>query len=300
LLGMIRKAGRKIDEPEHVSSKNNILNFKSGAWRHRSLCLSFIIIFFALPVPALAQPTPLYNRTPVEVPPSQKQGALAQMEIRLQQLENQVRSLTGKVEEQAFEINRLRNLNEQPAGKPATPVSNRQPAAPDTAQADTQRRPVNDPLNLGFGMPAPTGMQTVVPGQNANTDVDTATARYEQAFAALKLKQYEESRKGFEEFVKDKPNHILAPNAKYWLGETFYAEGQFKQAARTFAEGFQAYPKSAKSPDILLKLGMSLAQLGKTSDACVALSQLPVKFPAGPESVLQRGEAEMDKLGCDS
>ena len=93
---------------------------------------------------------------------------------------------------------------------------------------------------------------------------------------------------------------MLAANAKYWLGETYYVRGEFKKSARIFAEGFQSFPESAKAPDILLKLGMSLAGMDKQREACVALSQVAIKFPAGNDPVLQRADQEMEKLGCQS
>ena len=84
------------------------------------------------------------------------------------------------------------------------------------------------------------------------------------------------------------------------MGETFYVRGQYKDSARAFAEGFQTYPDSAKAPDMLLKLGMSLSGLKKDSDACVALKQLPLKFPTAPAQVLERGAQEVKRLNCSS
>ena len=92
----------------------------------------------------------------------------------------------------------------------------------------------------------------------------------------------------------------MAANAKYWLGETHYVRGNYKKAAKIFAEGFQTYPESAKSPDILLKLGMSLKKMGKSDDACVALGQVAVKFPSGHDDVVKLAEQELNQLACQS
>jgi tol-pal system protein YbgF len=267
--------GHKTEERERVSNNQFAFKNKKGAWGLKILCLSFIT-FVLLPISAMAQPTPLYAR------PNLSDETMARMEIRLQEMERQIRDLTGRVEEQSFEINRLKTqkrvLEEQVAAQPVIKES------------------ATNPLRLDLTPPQPTGMKTIVPGGG---DVQV-TSQYEKALALLQNNQFDQARKEFDMFLKEKPDHSLAPNAKYWMGESYYAQGQFKTAARTFAEGFQAFPQSAKSPDILLKLGMSLAQMGKKGDACVALSQLPVKFPAGPEGILQRGAMEREKLNCES
>lgn len=273
--------GRKTEEREHVFSNQSVLKNNKGAWDLKILCLSFFVMLVFFPTVIKAQPTPLYNAPRAGV----ADDAVARMEIRLQEMERQMRDLTGRIEEQSYEINRLKSQNKILEEKAAS-VAVQQQAAQELTQ----------PLKLDLNPPQPTGMKTIVPGGGALK----TTSQYEQAFSYLKSNQYEEAQKEFQIFLDETPDHSLAPNAKYWLGESYYAQGDYKTAARTFAEGFQAFPNSSKSPDILLKLGMSLAQMGKKGDACVALSQLPVKFPAGPEGVLQRGEIEREKLECES
>lgn len=241
----------------------------------------------------------------------------AQMEIRLQQIETQMRDLTGKVEEQIYTINQLKNdvgfLQNKVANMPATNT-------PDTSAADNNNGgitrtpaarleptpvvdtpPVNNaspsnPLNLDLSAQEPTGMQVASPIASTSK----ATAKYEAAYALIQDKKYKDARSAFDMFLKEHPNHVLSANAKYWLGETYYVDGDYGQAARAFAQGFQKFPDSAKSPDMLLKLGLSLANLEKTEEACIALAQLPVKFKAGPKTILDRGEQERSRLNCSA
>lgn len=272
---MTDKRGLKIEEREPVFS-NAFYKKQKGAQGLKILCLSFIS--FASIIGAVnAQPTPLYAR------PSASGDAVAQMEVRLQEMERQIQNLTGRVEEQSYEINRLKTKNKILEEKSVS------------ATAPAVQEPEKPALNLDLNPPDLAGIKTVIPGGGALE----VTSQYEQAFAHLKSSNYDEAKAGFENFLREKPTHSLAPNARYWLGETHYVQGEYKTAARVFAEGFQAFPQSAKSPDILLKLGMSLAQLDKKGDACVALSQIPVKFPAAPEGVLQRGVIEREKLACE-
>src|SRR3546814_4312161 len=66
------------------------------------------------------------------------------------------------------------------------------------------------------------------------------------------------------------------------LGETYYVRGNYQQAAVTFAEGFETYPDNSKAPDNLLKLGMSLASLGSTQDACGTFTVLLDRYADAP------------------
>jgi TolA-binding protein len=72
----------------------------------------------------------------------------------------------------------------------------------------------------------------------------------------------------------------------------------FKQAAFTFAEGFQKFPKSDKAPANLLNLGMSLSRLKQTKEACTAYSRLLKRFPEAPSSVTRRTERERRRFKC--
>ncbi|MEM6812106.1 MAG: tol-pal system protein YbgF [Pseudomonadota bacterium] len=246
-------------------------------------------------------PRQIYNTTNVK----QDDASTAQMEIRLQQIETQMRTLTGKLEEQLYTINQLRldvqRLQNVPITQNSSSLMNDNPVA--QPQIEPLEQPVQDPEpekdnNSLFGIDLtaqePQGMNLASPIRSRND----ATASYEQAFRHIKDKEFLEARAAFEEFLLDHPNHVLTANAKYWLGETFYAEGEFKQAARIFAEGFQSYPDTPKSPDMLLKLGLSLSNLGKKDEACITLSQLPIKFQSGPEAILERGADEINRLNC--
>ena len=236
-------------------------------------------------------------------------GDAAQTEIRLQQMESQLRDLTGRVEKQTFEINRLRQKLELLSLKDSSALSDtddfprRNDALPDlTRGSKTSGSSLgtanNKPLDLNFIPEEPQGMKQVVPGGVNRVGVD-ATSQYEAAFAYLKSEKYEKAQDEFQSFLDNNETHLLAANAKYWLGETYYGQGKYKEAAKNFAEGFQKYPDSAKSPDILLKLGMSLARMDKRSDACIALAQVAKKFPVGHDNVIALANQEGERLGCE-
>lgn len=264
----------------------------------------------------------------------------ARIESRLTQMEMDIQNLTGKLEEQSYELTRMKeenarilmqlenriNSNAQAAaantyvydgpGSSGQMMSNipPQPSVPryedggsDITAAGTSNgmdyippgsASVGNPPQPGTGQ---LGSMAVTMDQSGNiigTAKDSPTAAYESAFTMLRNQDYAGAQSAFDTFIKQNPDHQLVPNAMYWLGETYYVRNDFDRAVRIFAEAYQKYPKGAKAPDNLLKLGMSLAGQGKTKDACIALGQLKKEYPAGAAPVLSRGEQEMTRLNC--
>jgi tol-pal system protein YbgF len=122
--------------------------------------------------------------------------------------------------------------------------------------------------------------------------------QYEYATGLLQRGAYPEAGVAFKAFVAQHPKDTLAGNAQYWLGETYYAQSDYKGAAIAFAEGYQKYPKSAKAPDNLLKLGMSLGQTGRKNDACTAFKQLASQFPTASAAIKDRASRAQQRYGC--
>jgi len=136
-----------------------------------------------------------------------------------------------------------------------------------------------------------TNQPYALPGANADE-------QYQYAFDLLRQTKYADAENALNTFVDEYPDHPLAGNASYWLGETYYVRRDYNNAALTFAQTFQKYPQSGKAPDSLLKLGMSLAALGETADACKALHELSARYPKAPDATKQRAAKEQAKNGC--
>lgn len=121
---------------------------------------------------------------------------------------------------------------------------------------------------------------------------------YDKAYQLLVKGKYAESEKALSEFLKKYPDSSLAGNANYWLGETYYVRGQYEVAVGIFSDGLTKYEKSAKAPDNLLKLGLTMAQLKKKTEACGFFKLLPEKFPKASSTLKQRAKQESKKLSC--
>lgn len=227
-----------------------------------------------------------------------------QLATRVNQLENDLRELTNRSEEQGNLLNqinraiedlavRLRTVEQGAAanvGTSATPTgsSSMQQTAPTVSAGP------NDPASSAQS-PTIQSLGAITSAAAVPTD---PTFLYENALELLKQRDYALAEKSLTDFLTAYPNHQLAGNAKYWLGETYFVQDRFDQAARIFAEGYQKYPKGPKAADNLLKLGLSLAAQNNTNDACVALKQIAKDFPTGAGAVKSRADSEIKKLKC--
>ncbi|HXV73925.1 MAG TPA: tol-pal system protein YbgF, partial [Sphingomonadales bacterium] len=192
---------------------------------------------------------------------------LADMEVRLGKLEAELRAITGSVEELSHrqaELERTLELFRQDvqmqlmdsagggasvSGGAAALVATPTPAEQEvfTDAAAEARAEENVRLRLPEG---------------------SVKEQYDFALSYLRKGDYTSAEQLFQAFLTLNPNHELAGNAQYWLGETFYVRQNYPEAAQAFLAGFQNYTQGAKGPDNLLKLGLSLAAMGQTNEAC--------------------------------
>jgi len=219
----------------------------------------------------------------------------AGIEVRLTQIEMQMRELTGKMEETVHSSDELakrvdrvaKDMENRLAKLSSAPVSQ----VRTVSQEDT-RQPVV------ASVPAEEDMQPL--GVLAAKDVGAAPEKlYEGAFADLGKTEYAKAEEGFSKFLSLYPDHKLAANAQYWLAESYYVRGLLNEAAVAFAEGYQKYPDAQKAPDNLLKMGMTLAGLGRKQDACLTWAQLERRFPDAPANIRSRVTQEKARLGCE-
>ena len=126
----------------------------------------------------------------------------------------------------------------------------------------------------------------------------TPEKQYEFAKSFLQVGDYNTAERAFSEFVNSNPDHNLAGNAQYWYAETFRIRQLYTDAASAYLEGYQKYPKSNKAPVNLLKLGVSLVQIGEKDQGCLMISGVKEQYPKATQSVLQKAQYEEKKFGC--
>lgn len=277
-------------------------------------------------------------------------SAANRLNSRIDELENQIRQMTGRFEEvefassQAnrridklvedvdFRLNQLERSGQPPAGQPqqgsveqVKPTAQQQGLPTNAGQPNTVARgstsstPGQAPSREGVlgsvpvdaqGRPLPANNNAQQPQQTARATAPapasgrgklpagTPQERYNYAYKLLVQSDYADAESAFREFVGAHGQDALAGNAQYWLGETYYVRGQYEPAAQAFLQGYQGYPKSAKAPDSLLKLGMSLSAMKKNPEACAALGQLGKEFASAPPHVKDAAVRERTKIGC--
>ena len=122
--------------------------------------------------------------------------------------------------------------------------------------------------------------------------------QYEFATSFLKVGDYNMAERAFREFVDTNPKHKLSGNAQYWYAETFRIRQLYTDAASAYLEGYQKYPKSEKAPINLLKLGVSLVQIGEKDQGCLMIAGVKKQYPDATQSVLQKAKYEEKKFEC--
>ena len=126
----------------------------------------------------------------------------------------------------------------------------------------------------------------------------TIDKKYEFATSLLKVGDYNTAERAFREFVITHPDHNLAGSAQYWYAETFRIRQLYTDAASAYLEGYQKYPKGEKAPINLLKLGVSLVQIGEKDQGCLMITGVQKQYPKANQSVLQKAKYEEKKFEC--
>ena len=122
--------------------------------------------------------------------------------------------------------------------------------------------------------------------------------QYEFATSFLKIGDYPTAERAFREFVLSNPEHELAGNAQYWYAETFRIRQLYTDAASAYLEGYQKYPKGDKAPINLLKLGISMVQIGEKDQGCKMINGVEKQYPKANQSVIQKAKYESQKFEC--
>ncbi len=299
-------------------------NFKS------SVFAGLLLTFAAMPVSAQDIATRILN---IENRLRDLTGQMEELNFSIQQLQKQLATgQQGALQQPAPNLKKLTDL--QPAegvetieDAPAAAVAKpkKQAIVLSDEPIETQElAPAPGNLASGQDNSAGDGGEVLVPGteqdvavatqpaQNAVIDgalddgvenvsltpaVDTPEALYEKHYEMLLRRQFGEAEAGFRQFLEKHPEHSLAGSAQYQLGETFYAQANYQEAARNFLQGYKNYPKSRRAPDSLLKLGLSLRKLDQRDQACAALSSVSTEFPRAVEAK-KRAQAELKRAGC--
>ena len=238
--------------------------------------------------------------------------------LKLNEIEDQFRKLTNKFEEVNFKLDKLSTrvtkiqsdtqlrFSDLENGTVATTTNNQVTLPGSSKPQDLGSSP-------GYQMTNLPKQQTVNSIESAQTVISEepekkesllpdkpAIEQYEFAVGFMKIGDYETAEVALKEFINKNKDHDLAGNAQYWYGETFRIRQLYSDAATAYLDGYQNYPKSKKAPDNLLKLGITMVQLGEKEQGCKMIIGLKKEYPKASKSVLQKAQYEQKKFKCNS
>ena len=238
--------------------------------------------------------------------------------LKLNEIEDQFRELTNKFEEVNFKLDKLSsrvtkiqsdnqlrfsdlengNENIKKEKKVALPGSAKPQDFGAAPAYQTSSLPREQSIN------SVETAQTVITEKPEERDSllpnKPANEQYEFAVSFMKIGDYETAEFALKEFIDKNKDHDLAGSAQYWYGETFRIRQLYSDAATAYLDGYQNYPKSKKAPDNLLKLGITMVQLGEKDQGCKMISGLKKEYPKASKSVLQKAQYEQKKFKCKS
>jgi tol-pal system protein YbgF len=121
-------------------------------------------------------------------------------------------------------------------------------------------------------------LQTQLAPAPSNSSPASFSRAYEEALSQFYSKRYSDAIAQFNTLLAQFPDHSLASNCVYWIGESYFGSGNYSEAVNAFNRVF-SYPRSLKKDDALLMLGRSHLQLNQREEARQAFDRLIKEFP---------------------
>ncbi len=260
----------------------------------------------------------------------QMTGTIEELQYKNQQLEQQLRAMQGGGASSAGprpqgtgpgpgpglsqgSINQPPNVQSQISPQSLQPGSNQPGRRGDAFDPNAQPnapgapRPLGAPLDMGSlanrgdnpNAPPP-GAGNRAPGQQQAVLPPSGSAKdeYDLAYGYILRRDYALAEEAFRVFLQNHEGDRLVPDAHYWLGESQFQRQQYNDAAETFLDVYNKYPNSLKAPEALLRLGQSLAAIGKQDAACASLGAVATKYPKASAQVKQTVASEQKRVRC--
>ncbi|WP_207061932.1 tol-pal system protein YbgF [Motiliproteus sp. SC1-56] len=211
------------------------------------------------------------------MPPNQ----VAELLMTLDQLQEEVRFLRGRVEEQGHQMDKMRKNQRD-------------------RYRDLDRRITLLTQRLAEEPPKQSALPPVVPPALAGTEgagtTPTAVPQltdsqaYRQAFAKVRQREYTQALAAFAAFERDYPQSLLLANALYWTGEVHRAKPNPDQEAarQAYQRLLERFPQHAKAPEATYKLALTEAALGNRQQAAELMQQVVRQYPDQQSAQLAR------------
>ena len=248
--------------------------------------------------------------------------------LKLSEIENQFQELTNKFEEINFKLDKLSNrMSKVQADNQIRFQDLENVVSSDATINKLTKKTNNEQLEVLPGSSQPQDLGSISYKDTATNETSQKTnsvdstalvvtetfqaeekilpnespdKQYQFATSFLKVGDYSTAERAFREFVDTNPEHNLAGNAQYWYAETFRIRQLYTDAASAYLEGYQRYPKGEKAPINLLKLGVSMVQIGEKDQGCKMINGVEEQYPEANQSVIQKAKYESQKFECNN
>ena len=248
--------------------------------------------------------------------------------LKLSEIENQFQELTNKFEEINFKLDKLSNrMSKVQADNQIRFQDLENVVSSDATTNKLTKKTNNEQIEVLPGSSQPQDLGSISYKDTATNETsqktnsvdstalvvtetfqaeekilpdETPNKQYEFATSFLKVGDYSTAERAFREFVDTNPEHNLAGNAQYWYAETFRIRQLYTDAASAYLEGYQRYPKGEKAPINLLKLGVSMVQIGEKDQGCKMINGVEEQYPEANQSVIQKAKYESQKFECNN
>lgn len=233
---------------------------------------------------------------------------------RVNQLQSEVQTLRGMLEEQGHRLSDLERRNRDQtldfdarleALEGGNGRASTSSATNDTTESGHLGGVIGSVIQTDANPPVPASAPAVADDLDMDVapaadgqDLATERAAYDQAFEALKNGQYAEAARRFQGFIAQYPSGDYAPNAQYWLGESYYVTQNYESALQTFRAMTERYPDGDKAADAELKIGYCLYELGQYAGAQQALQDVVNRYSGS--TVARLAESRLRALALEN
>lgn len=258
----------------------------------------------------------------------QLNGRVEELNFQILQMQDQLRKMQEDNEFRFQEIEKQKEGSVVPAGEPKQDNAAVPEAAP-KADSAAAAEPAEAPKEEAAEAPKPEAGQDVVlgapekplgtitfdangnpkGGAEAVDPVDGAVLSalppsddpeelYRNSYQFILSGDYKTAETGFRDYAEKFPGDARAADAQYWLGEALIGQERYRDAAEVFLAANKAFPKARKAPDMMLKLGVSLAAMKQRDVACATFGEIGTRYPGASDALKGRVKQEQALAGC--
>lgn len=208
---------------------------------------------------------------------------------RIDAIENEMRRLTGKVEDLQFKLERV-------VKDGTIRIGDLEFRLVELEGGDVSKLGETTTLG-GADILQPATPVVVAPQTSGNAELAISEqADFDAAKASYTKGDFSRAADQFETYIDNYPGGVLTGDAHYWRGESLAKIDDWSRAARAFLEAFSSAPDGVLAPVSLYRLGISLDKIGQRTEACLTLNEVNVRYPGTDAD--RKARAERLAMNC--